>query len=80
MTDNGILFIAEIGNNHNGDISRGKRLIDTCVNMGCHIVKFQLRDFNSLYRQTSANVEDLGGNIQKTCSKSMSCRPIHILN
>ena len=31
-----------------------------CVNMGCHIVKFQLRDFNSLCRQTSANVEDLG--------------------
>lgn len=60
MKTDPILFIAEIGNNHNGDINRAKRLIDACVRMGCQIAKFQLRDFDTLYRKTTQDVEDLG--------------------
>ena len=44
------LFIAEIGNNHNGSIERAKRLVLQCKEIGVNVVKFQLRDFNNLYR------------------------------
>ncbi len=37
-------FIAEIGINHNGDISNAKRLIDVAVMAGCDAVKFQKRN------------------------------------
>jgi len=37
-------FIAEIGINHNGDISNAKRLIDVAVMAGCNAVKFQKRN------------------------------------
>ena len=60
MKKNGILFIAEIGNNHNGDLDRAKRLIEICAQIGCNVAKFQLRDFNTLYRKTGSDVEDLG--------------------
>ncbi len=36
-------IIAEIGINHNGDISIAKKLIDTAVLAGCDAVKFQKR-------------------------------------
>ena len=36
-------YIAEIGNNHNGDISNVKKLIDMAVDTGCDAVKFQKR-------------------------------------
>lgn len=36
-------FIAEIGLNHNGDVSIAKKLIDTAVIAGCNAVKFQKR-------------------------------------
>ena len=54
------LFIAEIGNNHNGSLGRAKSLIISCKEIGADIVKFQLRDFDKLYRQTRDDVEDLG--------------------
>ena len=60
MNVKNLLFIAEIGNNHNGDLQRAKRLIDICSQMGCEVAKFQLRDFNSLYRETPNDIEDLG--------------------
>ena len=37
-----------------------KRLVEVCAQIGCNIAKFQLRDFNSLYRNAKSNVEDLG--------------------
>jgi len=37
-------FIAEIGINHNGDISNAKRLIDVAVMAGCNAAKFQKRN------------------------------------
>lgn len=44
-------FIAEIGINHNGDIEIAKKLIDMAKKCGCHAVKFQKRDINTVYTQ-----------------------------
>lgn len=44
-----IFIIAEIGINHNGDISIAKQLIDTAKRCGCDAVKFQKRDINLVY-------------------------------
>ena len=44
-----IFIIAEIGINHNGDMSLCKKLIDTAKNSGCDAVKFQKRDINLVY-------------------------------
>ena len=43
MTNN-IYIIAEIGINHNGDLSIVKKLIDIANVAGCHVVKFQKRN------------------------------------
>ena len=44
-----IFFIAEIGINHNGDMSICKELIDVAFESGCDAVKFQKRDINKVY-------------------------------
>ena len=46
-----IFIIAEIGINHNGDMSICKKLIDVAVDAGCDAVKFQKRDINRVYTQ-----------------------------
>ena len=46
-----IFIIAEIGINHNGDMSICKELIDVAVNAGCDAVKLQKRDLDQVYRQ-----------------------------
>ncbi len=43
-------IIAEIGNNHNGDIELAKKLVDLAVEAGADCVKFQMRDLASLYK------------------------------
>ena len=55
-------LIAEIGNNHQGDVDLAKRLVDLAVDAGADAVKFQLRDMDALYRQSGAATagEDLG--------------------
>ncbi|MDO4252722.1 MAG: N-acetylneuraminate synthase family protein [Rothia sp. (in: high G+C Gram-positive bacteria)] len=54
--------IAEIGNNHQGDVDLAKKLVDLAVEAGADAVKFQLRDMQALYRQkgSSSGGEDLG--------------------
>jgi len=42
--DNNIYIIAEIGINHNGDLSIAKKLIDIAKVAGCDVVKFQKRN------------------------------------
>ena len=46
-----IFFIAEIGINHNGDMSICKELIDVAVTAGCDAVKLQKRDIDQVYTQ-----------------------------
>ena len=38
------IFIAEIGINHNGDISIAKKMIKIAKDAGCDFVKFQKRN------------------------------------
>lgn len=54
------LVIAEIGNNHQGDLALARELVDAAVDAGVECVKFQLRDMASLYRSTDDSAEDLG--------------------
>jgi len=42
-------LIAEIGNNHNGDIELAKQLVDLALEAGADCVKFQMRNLESLY-------------------------------
>lgn len=60
--DSPAFIIAEIGNNHNGDLSLAKRLVDLAFEAGADCVKFQMRDVNSLYKSGGAIDEsaDLG--------------------
>jgi len=44
-------IIAEIGINHNGDLSIAKQLIDVAVDAGANAVKFQKRNLESIYQQ-----------------------------
>ena len=46
-----IEFIAEIGNNHNGDIEIAKKLIDASHLAGIQYVKFQKRQMDMVYTQ-----------------------------
>jgi len=46
-----IFIIAEIGINHNGDMSICKQLIDIAIDTGCNAVKFQKRDIDLVYTQ-----------------------------
>ena len=48
-------LIAEIGINHNGDISIAKKLIDIAKNAGCDAVKFQKRDVEKVYSKEILN-------------------------
>jgi sialic acid synthase SpsE/sugar phosphate isomerase/epimerase len=51
-------IIAEIGNNHNGDIKLARRLVDLAVEAGADCVKFQMRDLSSLYSNKGKNAEE----------------------
>lgn len=61
--DSPTFVIAEIGNNHNGNIDTAKRLVDEAIIAGANCVKFQLRDMDSLYRNNGKSDDasaDLG--------------------
>ena len=62
-----ILIVAEIGINHNGDMSICKELIDVAVDAGCDAVKFQKRDIDQVYTQDFLNSprESAWGNTQR---------------
>ena len=48
-------LIAEIGINHNGDLSMAKKLIKICKSAGFDSVKFQKRDINLVYTEEFLN-------------------------
>ena len=49
-------IIAEIGNNHNGDVKLAKKLVDLALDAGADCVKFQMRNLTSLYNTGSGAV------------------------
>lgn len=55
-------MIAEIGNNHNGDLELAKKMTRLAVEAGADCVKFQMRDMESLYKnnRSESSVADLG--------------------
>lgn len=54
-------LIAEIGNNHNGDIAAAFELIAAAAESGADCAKFQMRDMSALYGQRKkTQSEDLG--------------------
>lgn len=61
--DEPAMVIAEIGNNHQGQVDLALRLVDLAVEAGADCVKFQLRDLDALYRGAAGTItagEDLG--------------------
>jgi sialic acid synthase SpsE len=54
-------IIAEIGNNHNGDVRLAKKLVDACVKAGANCAKFQMRDLDTLYNL--GNVDESAANL-----------------
>lgn len=64
ITDESAAFvIAEVGNNHNGDIELAKELVDLAIESKADCVKFQMRDISTLYSNEGKNGEagyDLG--------------------
>jgi sialic acid synthase SpsE/sugar phosphate isomerase/epimerase len=55
-------IIAEIGNNHNGDVKLAKKLVNLALDAGADCVKFQMRNLTSLYNADAEAVasSDLG--------------------
>lgn len=56
-------IIAEIGNNHNGDLGLAKELVDRAVEAKVDCVKFQMRDLSTLYSNQGRRADagyDLG--------------------
>lgn len=59
--DGPAFLIAEIGNNHNGDIKAAFALIEAAAEAGADCAKFQMRDMSALYGQRrKGQSEDLG--------------------
>ena len=61
--DSSCFIIAEIGNNHNGDLSLAKKLVDKAVESGADCIKFQMRNIQNLYKnngKVSDKSADLG--------------------
>ena len=48
-------IIAEIGNNHNGDMQIAKKLIDEAEKCGVNAVKFQTKDIETAFPQELLN-------------------------
>ncbi len=68
-----IKIIAEIGINHNGDMSICKQLIDVAKNSGCDCVKFQKREIDNVYTQEFLNSprESAWGTTQRDQKKAL---------
>lgn len=56
-------IIAEIGINHNGELSNCYKMIDASVEAGCSAVKFQLFNAKSLYPKSAGTLDWKNNNI-----------------
>ncbi|MSS44858.1 TIM barrel protein [Cutibacterium sp. WCA-380-WT-3A] len=76
------LLIAEIGNNHQGDVKLAKHLVDLAKQAGADAVKFQLRDLNALYRQADGATtgEDLGAQYTLNLLSRFSLSPEQMID
>ncbi len=59
-------FIAEIGNNHNGDFFLAKRSIEEAAKAGAHAVKFQKRSINDTFAKELRDKPQTKGDIKGT--------------
>ena len=57
-------LIAEIGINHNGDMSITKKLIDFAVEANFDAVKFQKRDIDSVYTKEFLDSQEKAHGVQ----------------
>ena len=64
INKNGVYVIAEIGANHNGDMTLAKKIIDEAKNSGADCVKFQSWQPDSI-----ASKKEFEDNINYTDSK-----------
>ncbi|MEP0356962.1 N-acetylneuraminate synthase family protein [Paraglaciecola sp.] len=53
-------IIAEVGNNHQGDMTLAKQLVDVALAAKVDCVKFQMRSMDALYREKGIENEDIG--------------------
>lgn len=62
LGDESVFVIAEIGNNHNGNVKLALEMVNAAQEAGADCVKFQMRTMSSVYRKKSLNKEgeDLG--------------------
>jgi N-acetylneuraminate synthase len=61
--DDPVFIIAEIGNNHQGDVNLAKKMVDLAVEAQVDCVKFQMRNVSKLYRNSGSTLDasaDLG--------------------
>jgi N-acetylneuraminate synthase/sialic acid synthase len=54
--------VAEIGNNHQGDMAIARRMVEEAAKAGVHAVKFQKRDMKALFTDEGLNMPYLGPN------------------
>jgi sialic acid synthase len=59
-------FIAEIGNNHNGDFFLAKRTIEEAAKAGAHAVKFQKRSIKDVFAKELRDKPQTKGDIKGT--------------
>ena len=60
--NNKSFIIAEVGQNHQGDINIAKRYIETFSALGADAIKFQTRDNKTLFSEKAFNKEYTGEN------------------
>jgi sialic acid synthase SpsE/sugar phosphate isomerase/epimerase len=60
--DDKVYIIAEIGNNHQGNLKIAKKLIDKCVESDVDCIKFQMRTMSTLYTN-KGNSSDISADL-----------------
>ena len=53
-----VFTIAEIGNNHQGSITKAKKLVDIVKDSGADCAKFQMRNIEKLYKNKGSNKDE----------------------
>lgn len=75
-------IIAEIGNNHNGDVELAKKLVDLAYDAGANCVKFQMRNITSLYtsKVEAGGSSDLGSEYTMDLLKKFQLTNSELIN